>query len=32
LVLDMARLGTDDYDFENEKLIKRGGQASVYEV
>ena len=30
--MDSARLGTHDYDFESEKLIKEGGQASVYEL
>ena len=30
--MDSARLGTLDYDFESEKLIKEGGQASVYEL
>ena len=31
-LLDSARLGTTDYDYESIKVIKEGGQAIVFEV
>ena len=31
-ILDSARLGTIDYDFNSVKIIKEGGQAIVFEV
>ena len=31
-VLDSARLGTIDYDYDSVKIIKEGGQAIVFEV
>ena len=31
-LLNSARLGTDDYDFDSKKVIKEGGQAVVFEI
>jgi hypothetical protein len=31
-ILNSARLGTVDYDFNSVKIIKEGGQAIVFEV
>ncbi len=31
-ILNSLRLGTDDYDFNSIKLIKRGGQGAVFEI
>ncbi len=31
-ILNSARLGTDDYDFDTLKIIKEGGQAFVFEI
>ena len=31
-ILDSARLGTDDYDFDSAEIIKEGGQAIINEV
>jgi predicted Ser/Thr protein kinase len=31
-ILNSARLGTDDYDFESVKIINKGGQGVVFEV
>jgi hypothetical protein len=31
-MLNSARLGTEDYDFESLKIIKEGGQAIVFEI
>ena len=31
-ILNSARLGTLDYDFNSVKIIKEGGQAIVFEV
>jgi hypothetical protein len=31
-IINSARLGTEDYDYDSIKLIKEGGQAIVFEV
>ena len=31
-LINSARLGTSDYDFDSIKIIKEGGQATVFEV
>ena len=31
-LINSARLGTSDYDFDSIKIIKEGGQAAVFEV
>ena len=31
-ILESLRLGTEDYDFETVKLIKKGGQGDVFEI
>ena len=31
-MLNSARLGTDDYDYDSIKVIKEGGQAVVFEI
>ena len=31
-IINSARLGTEDYDYQSIKLIKEGGQAIVFEV
>ncbi len=31
-LIDSARDGTNDYDFESKKLLRKGGQAMVYEL
>jgi hypothetical protein len=31
-ILTTLRIGTEDYDFENAKIIKEGGQALVFEI
>jgi serine/threonine protein kinase len=31
-IINSARLGTEDYDYETVKIIKEGGQAMVFEV
>ena len=31
-ILSSLRIGTEDYDFENAKIIKEGGQALVFEI
>ena len=31
-ILNSARIGTEDYDYDSIKMIKEGGQAVVFEV
>lgn len=31
-ILNSIRLGTDDYDFDNALVIKRGGQDEIFEI
>ena len=31
-LINSARLGTSDYDFDSVKIIKEGGQATVFQI
>jgi hypothetical protein len=31
-ILESLRLGTKDYDFKSVKIIKKGGQGTVFEI
>jgi hypothetical protein len=31
-ILNSARLGTDDYDFDSAKIIKEGGKALIFSI